>query len=94
MAFSPSRFRPVAREISVGNSYLLKWSVVFITLLFLSVPTPDRVMVQPVMPQDAISIQDQFDTASNFIGVKLPYPIFSIAPGEIPIGTGFAYIHY
>jgi hypothetical protein len=93
MASSPSRFRPVVREVSGGNFHLLKWSVVFITLLFLSVPTPDQVIVQPMMPQDAISIQDQFDVASNFIGVKLPYPVFSIAPGEIPIGTGFAYIH-
>ncbi len=93
MASSPSRFRPIAGDTSRGGSFILKWSVVFITLLFLSVPTPDRVLVQPMMPQDAISIQDQSDTASNFIGVKLPYPVFSIAPGEIPIGSGFAYIH-
>ncbi len=50
-------------------------------------------MVQPVVKGDVIPIETGYSTASNFIRVKLPYQVYSIALGTIPIGSGFAYVH-
>ncbi len=93
MTSSASRFRPTVREVSGSHSQLLKWSVVFITILFLLIPASDVSMVQPVSIEDAIPMDNSFSTSSNFIRVKLPYQVFSFAPGTIPIGSGFAFVH-
>ena len=93
MTSSSSRFRPTAREYSGRHSCLLKWSVIFITVLFLLTPSSDVGMEQPIVTGDVIPIETSYTTASNFIRVKLPYQVYSIALGTIPIGSGFAYVH-
>ncbi|MFW9957075.1 MAG: hypothetical protein ACFFCT_03300 [Candidatus Odinarchaeota archaeon] len=93
MTSSESKYRPIAREYSGRHSYLLKWSVIFVTVLLLMVPSSDMGMVRPIDTEDVSPMDTSYSTASNFIRVKLPYQVFSIAPGNIPIGSGFAYVH-
>jgi len=90
---STSKFRPIVRTHSGRHSDLLKWGVVLVTILFLLTPTSDMGLVQPIEIGDVIPLETGFSTASNFIRVKLPYKVESIAPGVIPIGSGFAYVH-
>ncbi len=93
MTSSPSRFRPTAREYSGRHSSIVKLSVVFITLIFLLVPSSDMGVVQPMEGDYITPIDSGFSTSSNFIRVKLPYQVYSIALGTVPIGSGFAYVH-
>jgi hypothetical protein len=93
MTPSVSRFRPIARDYSGRHSYLLKWSVIFTTVLLLMIPSSDRCMTQPIETEDVSPIDTSDSMASNFIKVKLPYQVQSIAAGTIPIGSGFAYVY-
>ena len=88
-----SGFRPIVKEYSGGQYRFLKWSVVLIMMLLLLMPTPDRGILQPTDQGDVVPIDTSFSTASNFIRVSLPYQVQSIAPGTIPIGSGFAYVY-
>jgi len=93
MTSSVSRFKPTTREVTGRHSQVLKWSIVFITIIFLLLPSSDVSMVQPIGTVDVIPEEASYSAASNFIRVKLPYQVFSFAPGTTPIGSGFAFVH-
>ncbi|NHI89313.1 MAG: hypothetical protein EAX87_07305 [Candidatus Thorarchaeota archaeon] len=93
MTPSSSRFRPTVKEYAGRHASILKWSLVLITITFLLISSSDTGMVQPKEGDDVNPIESSFSTSSNFIRVKLPYQVYSIAPGVIPIGSGFAYVH-
>jgi hypothetical protein len=93
MTSAVSRFRPIARDCSGSQFQLLKWGVIFSIIFLLMVPSSHPSIAQSVKREDVSPVDTSYSTSSNFISVKLPYQVQSIAPGTIPIGTGFAYVY-